>query len=143
METYWRVNRHIQIKSGNTTAIAYVNNMGKIVIEKCYGLSKQILDLCISEISGYQLFKFLENKMSRSLNKNIEWQLSLSFFKKILREFDFEPETDLFAHFLNYQAENYASWFPDPKASIIDPFSIDKSNKKLYSFPLFSLIGAL
>lgn len=81
--------------------------------------------------------------MSRSLNKNIEWQLSLSFFKKILRQFDFEPETDLFAHFLNYQAENYVSGFPDPKASIIDPFSIDKSNKKLYSFPLFSLIGAL
>ena len=29
-QRYWRGNRHIQIKSDNTTAIAYVNNMGEL-----------------------------------------------------------------------------------------------------------------
>ena len=63
-------------------------------------------------------------------------------FKKIVRTFDFEPEIDLFASSLNYQVGNYISWFPDPKANIIDAFSIDWTNKTFYSFPPFSLIGA-
>ena len=62
--------------------------------------------------------------MSRSLNENTESQLSSAIFKKIVRIFNFEPEIDLFASYLNYQVENYISWFPDPKASIIDAFSI-------------------
>ena len=40
---------HIQIKSDNTTAIAYVYNIGGIVSEKYNDLSKQIWDLCIKE----------------------------------------------------------------------------------------------
>ena len=80
--------------------------------------------------------------MSRSLNGDTEWQLSPAIFKKIVRTFDFEPEIDLFASHLNYQVENYISWFPDPKASINDTFSIDWTNKKFYAFPPFSLIGA-
>ena len=80
--------------------------------------------------------------MSRSLNENIEWQLSPTIFKKIVRNFDFEPEIDLFVSYLNFQVENYISWFPDPKASIIDAFSIDWTDKTFYAFSPFSLIGA-
>ena len=80
--------------------------------------------------------------MSRSLNENTEWQLSPTIFKKIVRTFDFEPEIDLFASYLNFQVENYISWFADPKASISDAFSIDWTNKTFYAFPPFSLIGA-
>ena len=80
--------------------------------------------------------------MSRSLNENTEWQLSPTIFKKIVRTFDFEPEIDLFASYLNFQVENYISWFPDPKASIIDAFSIDWTDKTFYAFSPFSLIGA-
>ena len=29
-QRYWRGNRHIQIESDNTTAIAYVNNVGEL-----------------------------------------------------------------------------------------------------------------
>ena len=63
--------------------------------------------------------------ISRFLNANTEWQLSPTIFKKIVRTFDFEPEIDLFAPYLNYPIKNCISWFPDPKASIIDAFSID------------------
>ena len=88
--------------------------------------------------------KYLEiaNFMSTSLNENTEWQLSPTIFKKIVRTFYFEPEIDLFASYLNYQVENYNSWFPEPKASIINAFSIDWTNKKIYAFPPLSLIGA-
>ena len=80
--------------------------------------------------------------MSWSLNENTEWQLSPKNFQKIVSTFDFEPEIDLFASYLNYQVENYISMFLDPKASIIDAFSIDWTNKKIHAYLPFSLIGA-
>ena len=80
--------------------------------------------------------------MSRSLNENTEWQLSPTILKKIVRTFDFEPEIGLFASYLNLQVENFISWFPGPKASIIDAFSIDWTDKIFYIFPPFSLFGA-
>ena len=77
-QRYWRWSRHIQMKSDNTIAIAYVNNMGGIVSEKCNYLSKQIWDLYISEniwisavhIPGKQ--NTIVDFMSRSLNENTE-----------------------------------------------------------------------
>ena len=45
-QRYWRENRYIQIKSDNTTTIAYVNNMGGIVSEKCNDLSKKKIGIC-------------------------------------------------------------------------------------------------
>ena len=80
--------------------------------------------------------------MSRSLNENTKLQLSPTIFKKIVRTFDFEPEIDLFASYMNFQIQNYISWFADPKASISDAFSIDWTDKTFYAFPPFSLIGA-
>ena len=147
-QRYWRGKKHIQIKPGNTKTISYVNNIEGIVSEKCNDLSKQIWDVCISEniwisavhIPGKQ--NTIANFMSRSLNENTEWQLSPAVYKKIVRTFYFEPEIDLFASYLNYQVENYISWFLDPKASIMDAFSIDWTNKKFHAFPPFSLIGA-
>ena len=56
-----------------------------------------------------------------------------TIFKKIVRTFDFEPEIDLFASYLNFQVENYISWFPDPKASIIDAFSVDWTDKIFFT----------
>ena len=58
---------------------------------------------------------------------------------KIVRTFHFKPEIDLFILYLNYQVEN---WFPDPKASITDAFSIDWTDKNVLHFPPFSLIDS-
>ena len=122
--------------------------MGGIVSEKCNDLSKQIWDLCIMEniwisavhIPGKQ--NTIADFMSGFLNENTQWQLSPLILKKIVRTFDFEPEIDLFASYLNFQVENYISWFPDPKANIIDAFSIDWTDNKFYAFPPCSLIDA-
>ena len=65
-----------------------------------------------------------------------------TIFKKIVRTFDFEQGIDLFASYLNFQVEHYISCFPDPKASIIDSFSVDWTDQTFYAFPPFSLIGA-
>ena len=42
----WKGSRHIRIKSDNTTAIAYLNNIGGSVSVKCNILSMKIQGLC-------------------------------------------------------------------------------------------------
>ena len=37
---------HIRVKSENTTAIAYVNNMGGIVLKPCNQLAREIWGIC-------------------------------------------------------------------------------------------------
>ena len=117
--------------------------MGGNVSEKCIDLSKQIWEICIMEniwisavhIPGKQ--NTIAGIIYRSLNENTEWQLSPTVFTKIVRTFDLEPEIDLFPSYLNFQVEKYISWFPDPKASIIDAFSVEWTDKKFYAFPPF------
>ena len=79
--------------------------------------------------------------MSRSLSSNTEWQLAPITFKNIAHTFNFVPELDLFASYLNAQVPCYVSWFPDPNAVANDAFDFWE-NKTFYAFPSFSLIGA-
>ena len=88
-------------------------------------------NICISAFHIPRKQNAIADFISRSLNENTY----------LVRTFDFEPEIDLFESYLNYQVENYISWFLDPKTKIIDAFRIDRSNKKFYAFLPFSLIG--
>ena len=88
-------------------------------------------NICISAFHIPRKQNAIADFISRSLNENTY----------LVRTFDFEPEIDLFESYLNYQVENYISWFLDPKTKIIDAFSIDRSKKKFYAFLSFSLIG--
>ena len=47
-EDVWKGCKHIRIKSDNTTAISYINNMGGIVSDSCNHLSKTIWYYCIN-----------------------------------------------------------------------------------------------
>ena len=38
----WKRCKHIRIRSDNTTAVAYGNNMGGLVSSSCYRLAKEI-----------------------------------------------------------------------------------------------------
>ena len=80
--------------------------------------------------------------LSGSFHLQFLGKLILTFDITFDITFDFQPVIDLFASYLNFQVENYISWFPDPRASIIDAFSIDWTDKMFYAFPPFSLIGA-
>ena len=63
-------------------------------------------------------------------------------FKNVVRTFNFIPELDLFASYLNTQVSYYVSWFPDPNAVANNTFSSSWENKKFYAFPPFSLVEA-
>ena len=62
--------------------------------------------------------------MSRSLSDNAEWQLTPIIFKNIILTFNFVPELDLFASYLNTQVPCYVSWFLYPDAVANDAFSL-------------------
>ena len=139
--------KHIRIRSDNTTAIPYVNNMGSLVSSSCDRLAKEIWTYCSERntwLSAIHIPRKENNKadyMSRLLNDNTEWKLDPQILQKILKLFFIKPETDIFASHLNYQVPNYVSWNPDKNAYAIDTFGISWANLKFYAFPPFSLIG--
>ena len=144
---YWQGRKHIRIKSDNTTAIAYVNNMGGTVSQKCNNLSKFIWEFCTGQgvwISAEHIPGSKNNiadHMSRKFNENTEWQLDQHIFIKLLKYFSVKPSIDLFASDLNKQLTKYCSWQPDPKAFGIDAFNMTWTDSIFYAFPPFSLVG--
>ena len=42
----WEFCKHIRVRSDNTTAIAYINNMGGLVSNSCSHLAKEIWTYC-------------------------------------------------------------------------------------------------
>ena len=114
-EDVWKGCKHIRIKSDNTTAISYINNMGGIVSDSCNHLSKTIWYYCINRkvwLSAVHIpgkDNETADYMSRLQNENTEWRLSPIVFQRILEVFYCKPEIDLFASCMNYQIGQYAS----------------------------------
>lgn len=139
--------RHLRIMCDNTTAIAYINNMGGVKSHKCDIIAKNIWEICINQnlwISAAHV-PGVENKRadkkSREFNDHIEWMLHKTIFDKVVKDLGFKPTIDLFASRLNHQIKTYVSWEPDPQCSAVDAFSISWAELDFYAFPPFSLIG--
>lgn len=139
-------NKHIQIFIDNTTAVAYVNNMGGSHSMICDDIAKEIWLWCIERdiwLSAVHLpgsVNVEADKASRVFDDNTEWQLRPDLFQLIIDKL-ITPEIDLFASRLNNQIARYVSWHPDPGAVAVDAFSVDWSTEIIYAFPPFSLIG--
>ena len=91
-EDVWKGCKHIRIKSNNTTAIPYINNMGSIVSNSCNHLSKTIWYYCRNRKVWLSAVHILgkDNEtadMSRPQNENTEQRLSPIFFQRILEVF--------------------------------------------------------
>ena len=144
----WEGCKHIRIRSDNTTAIAYFNNMGGLVSNSCNHLTREIWTYCTDQKIWLSAFHIpgkdnnTADYMSRLLNENTEWRLAPLVFHKIVTLFKVTPEIDLFASALNHQVPKYISWNPDQEAFAIDAFSISWANTKFYALPQYSLIGA-
>ena len=72
---------HVSVRCNSTTAIAYVNNMGRLVSSSCDRLVKKIWAYCAKRNTWLSAIHIAgkENSeadyMSRLLNKNTEWNL--------------------------------------------------------------------
>lgn len=139
-------NIHIRIRSDNTTAVAYINNLGGVKSLKCHSIAKNIwtwafnrdVHLSAEHLPGSE--NSLADKASRIFDENTEWSLNSDMYSKIVNNFG-ELSIDLFASRLNAKHVTYASWKPDPSALFVDSFSKNWSEfNNFYAFPPFSMI---
>ncbi|XP_071951900.1 uncharacterized protein [Antedon mediterranea] len=137
---------HVRLKLDNTTAIAYINNMGGTKSKKCNDLAKNLWEWCIQRniwvtavhLPGLQ--NIVADKMSRQFEDELEWKLDPKIFLK-LNELQGQADIDLFASRLNTQLPKYVSWYPDPGAIDVDAFSLNWNRLNFYAFPPFCVVG--
>ena len=137
-------NVHIQIKSDNTCAIAYINHMGGMHSERSDALARQIWDWAISRhiwLSAVHVpgTENVADEASRIFHDNTEWKLNEEVFQSIVDIWG-SPDVDMFASRLNAQLDRYVSWGPDPDAEAIDAFSLNWHDEFMFLNPPFSLL---
>lgn len=136
---------HIQLQVDNTTAVAYVNNMGGSKSLELDQLAKDLWEWSISReiwVSAVHIPGISNvdaDEQSRHFNDKHEWALNTGAFQEIIAEYP-ELTIDLFATRLNHKICTYCSWKPDPGCSFVDAFSLNWNTFNFYAFPPFSLI---
>ena len=140
-------NIHFRINVDNTTALAYLNNMGG-KIESYNKLARKIWLWCIDRgiwLSAAYIPSALNveaDSQSRLDHDNIEWELNNKTFN-VVSKCLFLPDIDLFANRLNHKVEKYIAWKPDPFAFAVDAFTVNWKPFKPYIFAPFSLIAKI
>ena len=138
---------HIQVRSDNVTAVAYIKHMGGTVSPLCNSLAKDIWTWCIDKKIWLSV-THIPGKCnveadfgSRNLVGNdTEWELNDGVFQVMTQLWGL-PEIDLFASRVNHKLPQYVAWRPDPNAIHIDAFTMSWENLYSYLFPPFSLLG--
>ena len=139
-------NVHIRLRADNTTAVAYINNMGGIKSVDCDRCAREIWLWCFDRdiwISAEHLpgsENVLADRESRVFHDETEWMLSSLVFEKLTQLLG-KVDIDLFASRLNKQCEKYISWKPDPYAHFVNAFDCCWGNLNFYAFSPFSLIS--
>lgn len=132
----------------NTTALAYIKNMGGVQSEQCNKEASIIWDYC-EQNNLWLIPAHIAGKLnvqadlaSRKFTDDVEWELSNKLWENIVNKWG-QPDIDMFASRINNKCVTFISWLPQPEAWLIDAFSIawDFDNKLLYFFPPFSLVG--
>ena len=136
---------HIRILTDNTTAMAYIRNMGGTKSKPCNKITKQIWHwaeinkvwLTVSHIPGNQ--NILADYKSRKFHDHLEWSLNPKLFNIIVKQWGL-PDIDLFASRKNRKLQKYVSWHPEPDCWKVDAFSFKWDKYFFYIFPPFNLI---
>lgn len=141
-------NVHIGVKCDNTTAIAYVNNMGGMISQDMDYLARNIWEWCFKR-NIWVTCQYLPGKsneladyFSRETSSSAEWSLKPEIYERILKQY-FSPDVDLFASFANHKIEKFVTWKYCPQAWKIDAFSFTWKNLNPYIFPPFHLLGKI
>ncbi|CAG2240323.1 unnamed protein product [Mytilus edulis] len=142
-----RNNVHVKVYLDNMVAVNYINKMGGRIV-KLNNLTKELWIWCIQRkiwVTACHLpgvANIEADRLSRSINVDIEWKLHDDVFNII--DCLFGPhDVDLFAFKFNRQLPRYLSYLPDTYAVAVDAFSVKWSNINCYCFSPFSLIGKI
>ncbi|XP_060553869.1 uncharacterized protein LOC132714949 [Ruditapes philippinarum] len=137
---------HIEIKSDNVSAIAYVNDLGGMTSLSMDLLAKDLWEWCLSRdiflsasyIPGVD--NVYADYFSRNFSESTEWSLKPDIFERICGTL-FKPDIDLFASEWNKKLDRYVSWFSGSTESAYDSFTMSWSGFTPYLFPPFNLVG--
>ena len=137
---------HVRLAVDNSSAVAYINNMGGVRSPLLDSLSRSIWEWCKLRdvfISAQHIPGKVDTQtdtLSREISSNLEWSLNGEVFQEIISR-TFIPEIDLFAPLrLNAKTAQFISWHPQPGAVAIDAFSLSAGLMNCYAFPPFSLL---
>lgn len=122
---------HVHLKIDNTTAVSYVNKMGR------GGGRSKIGNFVLEGRSLLLQSTFQSRKVIETSSNN--WRLNNQVFSQINKQLG-PIKLDLFAERLNAQVKDYVSWKTDPMAVATDAFMIKWTDRQAYAFPPFCLI---
>ncbi len=139
---------HVRLELDNTTAVAYINNMGG-KFPHLHELARKIwfwalennLWLSATHLAGVENVE-ADFESRKKGNIDTEWKLNPDVFREIMNVWPY-PTIDLFASRLNFQLEKYVAWRPDPNALAIDAMNMIWTDFDAYLFPPFSLLGGV
>ena len=141
----YQTNQVICLKLDNTTAVAYLNNLGGTHCSQLLRLTLEIWEWCEKK-SVFLLAQHIPGKRntaadieSRTSRDRNDWKLKASVILPMISH----CQVDLFASRLSHQLDQYVSWRPDPKAIHTDAFAMNWSNIEAYAFPPFNLVHAV
>ena len=136
----------ILLRLDNTSAVAYINNLGGIVSQNLVTLTKNLWMWCL-ERNIHIIAQHLPGIMnctadteSRTMRDRTDWKLNPVLFRRI-DDLLGPIKVDLFASRITNQCPAYYSWRPDPYATATDAFLQDSSYKKGFANPPWCLIG--
>ena len=138
--------KHVHVEIDNSTAVAYIRNMGGTHSKKCNKMAQAIWHYCINNdiwLSATHIPGVLNveaDRESRLFSDSTEWSINKTVFKNIIECFG-TPDVDLFASRLNNKLATYYAWKPDPFAKGIDSLVHSWNMYSLaYCFPPFSIL---
>ena len=137
------IDKHIRVKSDNSTTVHYINEMGGSKSYKCNLTAIQIWQwaierhiwLSIEHVAGALTQE--ADFESREGNNSGEWALSQITLKTIADIFKVTPTIDLFASRINFKVNKFVSWFADPLTFKTDIYF---SNEIFYAYPPINCI---
>ena len=138
LKSYFRHNcnvKRVHILTDNSTALAYINNVGGMHSVICNDIAKRMWefaqnrDFWISSSHIPIVENTMTDKMSIVFSDNTEWMLSHKLFKVLCHRFQFNPPVNLFATLLNKQIVKYA----------VNALSFSWKTRKIMHFPLLAL----
>ena len=144
--TKGKQNVHVRLRMDNTTAIAYVNHMGRTKSQSLSQAACKIMAVVPSErhYSNSRAPTRIMQHIGRLRVEDAAVISGVNVGQLNLWQSTTEVGScsiDLFASRLNNQLPRYASWHPDPFAVETDAFQMSWIREIGYAFPPFALIG--
>jgi hypothetical protein len=136
----------VLLQLDNTTAVAYINNLGGTVSHRLTLLARKLWMWCLERdisLTAQHLpgvLNTVADSESRVMRDRTDWQLNPIIFQQINRRLG-PLEVDLFASRLTAHLPRYFSWRPDPLAEGTDAFLQDWSHILGFANPPWCLLG--